>query len=101
MDKLRLSGPIPGDTGARAPVAKKSRKNNQIDMDKLADGLQRLDEDGLLHVVQLVHEQKTTDTYFKNDVENGEFHVDLYTLPDALVKTLWDYTASRIDITAI
>lgn len=25
----------------------------------------------------------------------GEFHVDLYTLPDALIKMLWDFTAER------
>lgn len=25
----------------------------------------------------------------------GEFHVDLYTLPDVLIKMLWDFTADR------
>ena len=39
-------------------------------MDKLAEGLQRLHEDDLLNVVQLVHEKKTPDTYTKNDVES-------------------------------
>ena len=39
-------------------------------MEKLAEGLQRLGEDDLLHVVQLVHDNKTTDTYTKNDVES-------------------------------
>ena len=64
-------------------------------MDKLAEGLQKLDEDSLLHVVQLVHEQKSSETYTKNDVENGEFHVDLYTLPDGLVKGLWDFVGEK------
>ena len=41
----------------------------QIDMDRLADNLQRLTEDDLLHVVQLVHENKTADSYTKNDVD--------------------------------
>lgn len=27
---------------------------------------------------------------------DGEFHVDLYTLPDHLVKSLWDFTAERV-----
>ncbi|KAL1639872.1 transcription factor TFIIF complex subunit Tfg3 [Diplodia intermedia] len=67
-------------------------------MEKLADGLQRLGEDDLLQVVQMVHDNKSTDTYTKNDVENGEFHVDLYTLPDNLVKMLWDFTAQRTDL---
>ena len=39
-------------------------------MEKLADGLQRLGEDDLLQVVQMVHDNKTTDTYTKNDVES-------------------------------
>ena len=29
---------------------------------------------------------------------DGEFHVDLYTLPDTLVKMLWDFTTSKTDI---
>lgn len=67
-------------------------------MDKLAEALQRLDEDSLLQVVEMVHEQRSGDSYVKNDVENGEFHVDLYTLPDGLVKNLWDFTAAKVDI---
>lgn len=38
-------------------------------MDKLADGLQRLGEDDLLLVVQMVHDNKSADSYTKNDVE--------------------------------
>lgn len=38
-------------------------------MEKLADSLQRLGEEDLLTVVQMVHENKTADTYTKNDVE--------------------------------
>lgn len=38
-------------------------------MEKLADNLQRLGEDDLLQVVSMVHENKTADTYTKNDVE--------------------------------
>lgn len=81
-------------------------------MDKLAEGLQKLGEDDLLQVVQLVHDNKTPDSYTKNDYESmyhlslykgysltlykvGEFHVDLYTLPDSLIKLLWDFTAER------
>jgi transcription initiation factor TFIID/TFIIF subunit len=84
-------------------------------MEKLADGLQKLGEDDLLHVVTLVHDNKTSETYTKNDVESeytngkrnkgdvlmnvdGEFHVDLYTLPDSLVKMLWDFTASKTEL---
>lgn len=38
-------------------------------MEKLADNLQKLGEDDLLHVVEMVHNNKTADTYTKNDVE--------------------------------
>ena len=38
-------------------------------MEKLADGLQKLGEDDLLQVVQLVHDHKTADSYTKNDIE--------------------------------
>lgn len=84
-------------------------------MDKLADGLQRLGEDDLLQVVQMVHDNKAPDSYTKNDIERtfffsispgilfgaianeveGEFHVDLYTLPDTLIKMLWDFTQEK------
>jgi len=64
---------------------------NSIDMEKLADGLVKLGEDDLLQVVQMIHDNKSEDTYTKNDIEQGEFHVDLYTLPDTLVKMLWDF----------
>ena len=40
-------------------------------MDKLADGLQRLGEDDLLQVVQMVHDNKAPDSYTKNDIERG------------------------------
>lgn len=38
-------------------------------MDKLAEGLQKLNEDDLLMVVQMVHDNKSSDSYTKNDVE--------------------------------
>jgi transcription initiation factor IIF auxiliary subunit len=67
-------------------------------MEKLADGLQKLQEEDLLHVVQMIHDQKTPETYTKNDVDAGEFSVDLYTLPDSLVKQLWEFTSSKTDM---
>jgi len=49
---------------------KKSRRDKNVDMEKLADGLQKLSEDDLLHVVTMVHDNKTSETYTKNDVES-------------------------------
>lgn len=40
-------------------------------MDRLADGLQKLGEDDLLQVVQMVHDNKAADSYTKNDFERA------------------------------
>ncbi|KAF3908401.1 hypothetical protein ABW21_db0200681 [Orbilia brochopaga] len=112
---LAQSGPVPGLDGLgeengtskkdkrkggddEGKSNKKGRSNKNIDMEKLAEGMQKLDEDDLLKVVQMIHEHKTPDTYTKNDVEQGEFHVDLYTLPDHLVKNLWQFTTARVEV---
>jgi transcription initiation factor IIF auxiliary subunit len=42
-------------------------------MEKLADGLQKLEEEDLLKVVQMVHDHKTSETYVKNDVERKNY----------------------------
>ncbi|KAI2018100.1 transcription factor TFIIF complex subunit Tfg3, partial [Ophidiomyces ophidiicola] len=99
---LRESGPVPGDeNGLKSKRAqdesskKKKRIDKNIDMERLADGLQKLGEDDLLQVVQMVHDNKSADSYTKNDIEQGEFHVDLYTLPDTLIKMLWDFSQEK------
>jgi len=98
INLLRESGPVPGDeNGARKKGGedkKRKRVAGAVDMEKLADGLVKLQEDDLLHVVQMIHDNKSEDTYTKNDIDQGEFHVDLYTLPDSLVKMLWDFVSS-------
>ncbi|KAH8599690.1 yeats family-domain-containing protein [Bisporella sp. PMI_857] len=94
---LRESGPVPGDENGARKKDDKKRKRTQaaVDMEKLADGLVKLNEDDLLHVVQMIHDNKSEETYTKNDIEQGEFHVDLYTLPDSLVKMLWAYVSKE------
>jgi len=113
---LRETGPVPGDeNGARKKAdgeKKRKRAAGAVDMEKLAEGLVKLQEDDLLHVVQMIHDNKSEDTYTKNDIdrkapaqcfssqcltnepEEGEFHVDLYTLPESLVKMLWDFVSN-------
>ena len=51
---------------------------SKIDMDRLADNLQRLTEDDLLLVVQMVHEHKSPDSYTKNDVEGKLAYQPIY-----------------------
>jgi transcription initiation factor IIF auxiliary subunit len=133
---LRASGPVPGDTGGELANGKKGgrtsgvggadseggRKRKKtdmrgIDMDSLAEKLQKLGEDDLLQVVQMVHDHKGEDSWMRNDVDRecitqqelithslttavctteGEFHVDLYTLPEVLIKMLWEFTNERV-----
>lgn len=78
LTQLAKSGPVPGSedvNGARKVKDEKKRKRvgQQVDMDKLADGLVKLSEDDLLQVVQMIHDNKTEDTYTKNDVERKNF----------------------------
>lgn len=72
LDILRKSGSVPGEgdvNGRKKDAERKKKKSGQIDMDKLADGLVKLQEDDLLQVVQIIHDNKNDDTYTKNDVE--------------------------------
>ena len=82
---LRTSGPVPGDTSAvngadkkrvseiGTEGVKKKKKagdgSKGVDMDRLAEGLQKLGEDDLLQVVQMVHDNKSEDSWMRNDVE--------------------------------
>jgi len=97
---LRETGAVPGEENGKKrsdeSAKKKKRHDKAIEMDKLAENLQRLPEDDLLQVVQMVHDHKTNDSYTKNDVDAGEFHVDLYTLPDSLLKMLWEFSEEKV-----
>ncbi len=45
-------------------------------MEKLAENMQKMTEDDLLLVVQMIHDNKTADTWTKNDVDREHsFHV--------------------------
>ncbi|KAK3697841.1 transcription factor TFIIF complex subunit Tfg3 [Vermiconidia calcicola] len=99
---LKDSGPT-GEANGTAPakVPKRKPQGRNVDMEKLAEALPQLQEDDLLQIVQMVHDNKTEETYTKNDLENGEFHVDLYTLPDTLIKMLWDFTSNKVDMSVL
>lgn len=120
LKALEESGPTENGAGGKKSAvdtaAKKKKRDKNINMEKLADGLQKLSEDDLLQVVTLIHDNKSADTYTKNDVESklslvchgnrrvancfldGEFHVDLYTLPDQLIQQLWDFTGQKTEL---
>ncbi|KAI5951920.1 TAF14 [Candida jiufengensis] len=69
----------------------KGAMKGNIDLEKLSNGLTKLSEDDLIVIVQMVTDNRTNEMNIKNDVDNGEFTMDLYTLPDSLLKSLWEY----------
>ena len=73
---LKESGPA-GEAGANGTPASKPPKRKQttrnVDMEKLAEALPQLQEDDLLQIVQMVHDNKTEETYTKNDLESKPF----------------------------
>ncbi|ORY59054.1 yeats family-domain-containing protein [Pseudomassariella vexata] len=94
LSLLRETGPV-NDQDDKAPKARKAndgkKRRAQYDMEKMANALPKLGEDDLLHVIQMIHDHKSDETYTKNDMEQGEFTVDLYTMPDNLVGMIWRF----------
>ncbi|EDK39755.2 hypothetical protein PGUG_03853 [Meyerozyma guilliermondii ATCC 6260] len=106
LNKLLLeSGPVPnadniesskrrndGDMGSKVKKAKTGTGavKGSVDLEKLANGLTKLGEDDLIVIVQMVTDNRTNDMNIKNDVDNGEFTMDLYTLPESLLKSMWE-----------
>ena len=73
LERLKESGPageaVNGASAAK-PEKKRQKANRNVDMEKLAEALPTLSEDDLLQVVQMVHDNKSEETYTKNDVES-------------------------------
>ncbi|KAL5594567.1 hypothetical protein BROUX41_001491 [Berkeleyomyces rouxiae] len=98
QEKLRELGPLPNDDERpkkKAGAAGKKSSGQKIDYEKIAQALEKLEEEDLLKAIQIIHDFKSTDTYIKSDVETGEFSIDLYTMPDVLTKNLSDYLATK------
>lgn len=99
--KRKLEGASSGSAGAgegKVKRAKKVLEKGGVDLERLADGLHRLPEEDLLGVVQMVTDNRTSEMYVKNDVDEGEFHIDLYTLPDSLLRSLLNYVKKRVEV---
>ncbi|CAG8502220.1 6907_t:CDS:2 [Funneliformis mosseae] len=76
------------------------KENHKVDYQKLARNLYALDEDDILEVIQIVNDNRSDEMYINEDIE-GEFHIDLYTLGEELLKILWDFTESKLDPSTI
>ncbi|KAH8880444.1 hypothetical protein GQ53DRAFT_799706 [Thozetella sp. PMI_491] len=86
---LRETGPLPSDE-ERKKKTDGGKKKAKFDVEKMAEGLVKLNEEDLLQVIQLIHDHKDDSTYIQNNIDAGEFSVDLYTMPEPLMKMLWD-----------
>ncbi|VUC23638.1 unnamed protein product [Clonostachys rosea] len=96
QERLRETGPLPNDEDRPKKKGLASKKAAQkYDYEKVADALQKLEEEDLLKVIQMINEGKAPDTYIRSDVEAGEFSIDLYTMPDTLTSKLWDFFLKR------
>ncbi|KAK4456322.1 RanBP1 domain-containing protein [Podospora aff. communis PSN243] len=93
---LRETGPLPSDEERKLKKADGGKKKKiAVDIDKMADGIVKLEENDLLQVIQMVHDGKDDNTYIQNNIDAGEFSVDLYTLPEALQKSLWEFMVKQ------
>lgn len=97
QERLRETGPLPNDDDHRKKkgVAAKKSAHQKFDYEKIAEALEKLEEEDLLRVIQLINENKGPDTYIRSDVEAGEFSIDLYTMPETLSSKLWDHLSKK------
>lgn len=73
QERLRETGPLPNDDDRQKKKSIISKKGGQkFDYEKIAEALEKLEEEDLLRVIQLINENKGPDTYIRSDVE-GEF----------------------------
>lgn len=116
IEELAKSGPIEEEMAAIAsskrksvapvsqaePKAKRAKPSaapmikGDVDIERLAFGLTRLKEDDLVGVVQMITDNKTPEMNVTNDVEEGEFTMDLFSLPESLLKSLWEYVEKNV-----
>ncbi|KZZ99572.1 SAS complex, SAS5 subunit/transcription initiation factor IID, subunit 14 [Moelleriella libera RCEF 2490] len=102
QERLRDTGPLPNDEERQKKKGAAGKKGAQKhDYEKIAEALEKLDEEDLLRVIQLINENKGPDTYIRSDIEGdnlceaGEFSIDLYTMPDLLTTKLWDHLSKK------
>ncbi|KAG5979884.1 hypothetical protein E4U55_004656 [Claviceps digitariae] len=96
QERLRETGPLPNEEDRQKKKGIISKKSAQkYDYEKIAEALEKLEEEDLLRVIQLINENKGPDTYIRSDVEAGEFSIDLYTMPDMLTSKLWEHLAKK------
>lgn len=70
QERLRETGPLPSDEERPKKKGLVSKKGAQkYDYEKIAEALEKLEEEDLLRVIQLINENKGPETYIRSDVE--------------------------------
>lgn len=79
QERLRETGPLPTDEdrGSKKKPAVSlgglgKKSTQKYDYEKIAEALEKLEEEDLLRVIQMINENKGPDTYIRSDVD-GEF----------------------------
>ncbi|KAG9287820.1 hypothetical protein G9A89_017415 [Geosiphon pyriformis] len=68
----------------------------KVNYQNLANNLYELQGDDILEAINIVNNHRTPNMYINEDNE-GEFHLDLYTLGDDLAKILWEFTVTKLE----
>ncbi|ATY59327.1 Ran-specific GTPase-activating [Cordyceps militaris] len=104
QERLRETGPLPTDEDRpkkKSGLTGSKKSGQKYDYEKIAEALEKLEEEELLRVIQLINEHKGPNTYIRSDIdvddldEAGEFSIDLYTMPDLLTTKLWDHLTTH------
>lgn len=81
---LRETGPLPTDEDRKARKVEGGSKKQKkpFDVEKMGDALVKLEEDDLLQVIQLIHDNKTEDTFVQNNID-GKISLHNLTSPQS------------------
>lgn len=72
QERLRETGPLPTDEDRpkkKSGLSGSKKSSQKYDYEKIAEALEKLEEEDLLRVIQLINENKGPDTYIRSDVD--------------------------------
>jgi transcription initiation factor TFIID/TFIIF subunit len=107
QSKLRETGPLPSDGDSRpkkknalaglgnASGSSSRKQEHKYDYERLASSLVNLNEDDIGQVIQMINDHRTDEMYIKNDLDAGEFSIDLYTMPESLTRLLSEFLSEK------
>ncbi len=75
QERLRETGPLPTDEDRpkkKGGLTGGKKSGQKYDYEKIAEALEKLEEEDLLRVIQLINENKGPETYIRSDVD-GEY----------------------------